>query len=159
MQDLLTRCKLCTIVIYSGCVFGQSCIKYMLHSMHVIVINKTCFVLVLLPSPLDILSTYMYSQLSGWLPLCSWLQEEPSGDQLTLTRSNQQESLEHSKLFSYFFPRGFAEPERPGAARDEHAIKLSGKPALMKISGQKNPRAFDILWGLGFLLLSSKQSL
>lgn len=129
----------------------------MLHSIHTVVINKICFVLVLLPSPLDTPSTYIYFQLSILLPLCSWLRDAPSGDQLTLTRrSNQQQNLEHSKLFSYFFPRGFSEPELPGAARDEHAIKLSGKPALMKISGQKNPRAFDILWDLGFLLPSSK---
>lgn len=154
MQDLLTRCKLCTIVIYSSCIFGKSCIKYMLHSMHMIVINKTGFVLVLLPSPLDIPSMYMYSQ-----PLSSWLREDPSGDKLTVTRSNQQQNSEYSKPFSYFFPCGFSEPELTRAARDEHAIKLSGKPALMKFSGQKNPRAFDILWDLGFLLLSSKKSL
>jgi len=97
----------------------------------------------------------MYSQLAALLPPRSWLREDPSGDQLT-PRSNQQQNLEYSKLFSSFFSCVFSEPELPGAVRDEHAIKLSGKPALMKISRQRNPRALDILWNLGFLLNSSK---
>lgn len=63
-----------------------------------------------------------------------------------LTTSNQRQNFEHSKLLSYFFSGGFSEPNLPGAAREEHAIKLSGKPALMQISGQKKILGLLMFW-------------
>lgn len=151
MQDLLARCTLCTTVIYSGCILGQYWIKHMLQFMHMIVINKPVGLLwCSCPPPLDIPPIYMDSQFSILLSLLL-AGGRLVGAQLPPTSNNQQHYLEYSRFFSCSFPCGFSEPELPGAAWAEHAIRPSGKPALMKISGQKKSWSFWYFVGFGLL--------
>lgn len=150
MQALLARCKLCTTIIYSCCILGQSWIKHMLQFMHMIVINKPvgllrCFC----PPPFDIPPTHMDFQFSISLSLLAG--GGLVGAPLTLTSNNQQHYLEFSRFFSCSFPCGFSEPELPGAAWAEHAIRPPWKPALMKISGQKKSWSFWYFVGFGLL--------